>query len=171
METSILIGFLSSILIHRIESGNHDDIFKRLLGKCNISPEANWPNQFESNKRLNISLQMVLDRFVDVDDVLETFVFIGQIGIFWESQCISKLYQNESIWPSDFYRFDSVPYWKLWQPNILHRNSFTETMELGGNNPKKVMGINMKKGTVNVWTFGKFTSYCSLDFTNFPFDK
>ena len=144
-----------------------------ILENCPIGSGINWPGEFETGVEqfTETSVQLKMDRFIAVDDLTETFTFIGALDIAWTVPCLNELFESEK-WPNKRIKsIRNVNTEMFWIPDFLHRNSLADSMLPGGSDSVKRLAISLANSSIKMDYYGRFHSYCNLTFTNFPFDR
>ena len=173
-----LLSFLTLVLANHENTENSTnktmenfEPLKVILRKCPVSSMVNWPMEYEEDKTVVTALELSLDRFVEIDDVSETFTIIGGITIHWEIPCVKQLYNSEDWIDKRATLMHNAPYDAFWYPDFMHRNSFIDSLTIGGESSNKRLAMNLTNGRFSLAYYGRFSSYCNLNFAAFPFDK
>ena len=166
-----LFLFLIVVFVENGTSQEQDigfDPIGTLAKNCTLSP-ISYPGEV-NRQTVNTWIQLAVDRFAGIDDVSETFTFIGGIAIYWTDECIAKVYESDEWLRKDIVMISNLEPDLLWKPDFLHRNSLTDSLRIGGPVSDRRLWLNVTNGEFQLWHFGRFTSYCNFNFISFPFD-
>ena len=170
--TIVLIIFF----IIKVISGETDfDPVVTITKACNLQPYSPCPHCWRSGstekKATAIHLQILVQRFINLNDVDESFEFTGAIVLFWMDDCLRNTYQNRSIWKNEEIKslyFTDVR--SIWTPDVIHLNSLSNSAIKDGKFEfRSFLNFTLGMGTAVI--YGNFKSHCDLNFLNFPFDK
>ena len=165
IHTSCL--FLSCLHLKYVDAKNQSKT-DLIVESCNVGVDATFPFNELDPLPVQLNVEFTVDRFVGIDDVQQTATVIGVISVIWESPCLRHMSQD---W-SEVDKNMDIPTSGLgffWTPMILHRNA-VDDMAMGGDGFFKSVTVSPITGLFGMIIAGKFTSYCNLNFYNFPFD-
>ena len=140
-------------------------IFDFLKSKCHVASGISSPNEFDGYPTA-LSLDFIITKFVDIDDVLETFEIIANLQFTWNNSCVKEaLKSGEFPISNDTIELYVSPE-DFWYPTFLQ----TDSTHFEPNQYQVSMRISVQHGTFTVSYPGKYESSCELDFWLFPFD-
>ena len=171
--TSTTVLFTAQAITINATQNSHLENFNalaKIFKNCYIHSAVTAPNIFNGD-HIGIRLVLLFDRFVGIDDINESFEILGSLITTIPYACLAELY-NTDQWPKELSWFPMGTFDAnaFWAPKLLHRNSLSETFEIGGINAINHVEVSLKNGHINLFTFGRFKSYCNFDFRKFPFD-
>lgn len=143
------------------------DPIKLLTKECDMSPTLNLPKI--EHLPLEILAIFHIDRFLEINDVRESYSVRAVVTLQWQLDCLKNLYSSPQ-WPNMEETYDKGNSDLLWTPNIMHRNS-RGTLNIVKNSGKlETYLIQMKTGQVVLNFFSLYESTCDMNFYEFPFD-
>ena len=149
------------------------DPVETIVKACNLQPYVACPHCWRNDEveKTAIHLQIQVQRFINLDDVDESFEFTGVLIIFWMDDCLRNTYNNRSVWKNQ--RVTSLYFTDadtVWTPDIIHLNSLSNSAFKKGNFEFRTY-LNLTAGMSTTAVYGSFKSHCDLNFSHFPFDR
>ena len=135
---------------------------------CQVQEKAQLPFSEDDPLPAEMNASLIIDRFIGIDDVLQTASIIGVFTLAWSSNCVKKV--AEENWPNRYFTIDRMGFEDFWSPYYLHRNAI-EDMAIGEDGFVKNLIVIPLDGVFIKTHSGRFESYCDLDFYRFPFDS
>ena len=165
----MITAFLVISLLHLRINCQAFNVVSLILNKCRVHPSVNSPSEYYGSST-PIHLELVPERFLEINDVSESFAMKFGFKVRWNVSCVAKL-MNDAEW------LDNAPlvYTNLnpeefWQPSLVHINSLEDNLLTDSSFSKSLMVFIPVGAFIHV-TVGLFSSYCELDFYQFPFDQ
>ena len=138
-----------------------------LLENCPVATGYNSPNDF-SKEPQNITLYFRPSRFIEINDIRESFSVLGVFQVTWNVQCVADLYKNvDGVWPRHVDYIGRLNPAEFWYPEVALSNTIGESQVLDF----RRIRLWLENGMFQAISPKIFTSFCNLDFYHFPYDR
>ena len=142
-----------------------------LLDNCLVQPYYDSPTQLTDQGPTNITVELLLNRYFDLNEVTQSFGFTGMFTLVWTVPCVQQLYLSPA-WPAQVDRVELGNYFRFWWPKFYHRTSLGDAgnnLLLNLRSDQELTVIAPAGQFIGGWT-GRFDSFCDMDFKHFPYD-
>ncbi|XP_041350984.1 neuronal acetylcholine receptor subunit alpha-7-like [Gigantopelta aegis] len=113
-------------------------------------------------EKLDIHIRFAIIALLDIDEVKQTFSFMGSLTIEW--------YDADIKWnATEFGNIQSIVVAQeyVWKPDIIFVNSVDRIYLYDGHNDFRLYD----NGNISSWTTDIFRTTCSIDISKYPFDS
>ena len=161
-----VISSILKIIVNCQNVKKHGDI---LLENCPVANGFNSPNEANLEPQ-NVSMYFRPTRFIEINDVRESFAILGVVQLTWKVECVSKLYANRGTsinnWPQHVSYIGQLDNDRFWIPVVTLYNTIDN----------QNIHFDRLRSWINDGLFQAdspqiFTSFCDLDFYHFPYDR